>query len=93
MTFDETLNILPDTPISLEDVGAPGYGAATAIDHNGDTHLLIVHLDALGDWQARYDPDCTDAIHEQLGPLPIEYIRRLTIALRAHRRDNPQRGS
>ena len=83
---DDDLDLIdPARSARLYDVGLPGYIAATAIGADGETHLVLAHGDALGDTGVRYDPDCADAPHEQCGQLPLEFVRRLTIASRTHR--------
>jgi hypothetical protein len=66
----------------LCDVGGDGYAAATAVAADGSTHLLLAQVDAIGDDRVTYDPTCQGAAHEQTGPLPLEFVRRLTIARR-----------
>lgn len=68
----------------LCDVGGPGYWAATAVAADGSEYLVIAELDSLGDG-APYDAACSTVGHEQLGPLPLEYVRRLTVAVRVNR--------
>jgi hypothetical protein len=68
----------------LCDVGAPGYLAATAVDPDGQTRFVIADLRRIDDDTARYDRHCRDVPHEQLGPLPLEYVKRLTISQRHH---------
>ncbi len=87
---DDDLDLIdPARSARLYDVGLPGFIAATAIGADGETHLVLAHGDALGDPTVRYDPDTLDALHEQRGPLPLEYVRRVTITSRTHRR-HPQ---
>jgi hypothetical protein len=64
---------------------SPGYAAVEAVDTRGGTHYLLAECAAIGDERVTYDPTCSDVAHEQMGPLPIEYVRRLTIATRTHR--------
>lgn len=33
----------------------------------------------------RFDINCVDAAHEQVGALPLEFVRRLTVSWRVHR--------
>ncbi|BCP00703.1 hypothetical protein [Mycobacterium intracellulare] len=61
------------------------YIAATAVDIDGCEHLVLARRDSLGDPTVRYDADCSDIDHEQTGPLPLEYVRRLTISRRRQR--------
>jgi hypothetical protein len=71
-----------DRTVGLSDVGAPGYFAATVITGTGETHYVLAQYERLGDDTARYEFNCPAASHEQLGPLPLEYVRRLTISRR-----------
>ena len=82
---------IPDVARSarLSDVGLAGYVATVAVSADGTEHLVLAHGAALGDPRVRYDPDTLDALHEQCGPLPLEYVRRVTITSRTHRR-HPQ---
>jgi hypothetical protein len=68
----------------LCDVGAPDYLAATAVSADGTAHLLLARADAIGDENTRYDPTCRTIAHEQLGPLPLGVVQRITIARRTH---------
>jgi hypothetical protein len=74
-----------DRSACLCDVGQADYLAATAITADGDEHLVLAKHSAIGDPTVRYDSSCRDVAHEQLGALPIEYVRRLTIIRRTHR--------
>jgi hypothetical protein len=69
----------------LCDVGRDDYIAATAVAADGSEHLVLARCDALGDENVRYDPTCAHVSHEQLGPLSLEFVRRITAARRAHR--------
>jgi hypothetical protein len=84
-------NLLDDARcVCLCDVGAPDYLAAVAVDANGDEHPVLAHRDSIGDDTAVYDATCRDVAHEQPGPLPLEYVRRITIASRrTHRCGRP----
>lgn len=75
---------------ALADVGLPGYVAAVTVDCDGQEHFVLAHGAALGDPTVRYDADCADVAHEQLGELPVEYWRRITIASRRLHRRPPQ---
>src|SRR5258708_652543 len=83
---DDTDIIDSRRAVGLGDVGAPDYLAATVISADGSTELVLARRDALGDVTARYQSGCPDAIHEQLGELPLEYIRRITISQRTQRK-------
>lgn len=76
---------LIDKAVSLDDVGSPGYMAAVTVDADGTKHLVLAHRESLGDATARFDADCAHVDHEQTGPLPLEYCRRLTISRRRQR--------
>lgn len=88
MTFGEDVPHLIDSARSadLRDVGGAGYIAATAVSPDGTTHLVLSRLDLLSDDSASYEPDCPDVAHEQPGPLPLDFVRRVAISQRAHRR-------
>ena len=77
--------------VRLADVGCADYVAAAAIKPDGSEHLVLARLDQLGDDTASgYDADCPQATHEQLGPLPLEFVRRLTISRRRSRRGSTE---
>ena len=67
------------------DAGAPGLIATVAVDSDGAEHLVLADRGRIGDDSARVDTDCRAAEHEQLGALPLPYVKRLTIAQRTHR--------
>jgi hypothetical protein len=69
----------------LCDVGRDDYIAATAVAADGREHLVLAQTEAIGDPDVTYDPTCADVAHEQLGALPIEVVRRITITVRTHR--------
>jgi hypothetical protein len=69
----------------LCDVGQADYVATTVIEPDGSEHLVLAQHCAIGDPAVRYDSKSPDVAHEQLGPLPIEFVRRLTISQRAYR--------
>lgn len=71
-----------DHAACLCDVGLPGYVAAVAVDSDGEAHLLLAEWGSVGDEAKRYDPLTAQAPHDQTGPLPLEYVRRLTISSR-----------
>jgi putative component of membrane protein insertase Oxa1/YidC/SpoIIIJ protein YidD len=75
----------PDHTACLCDVGSPDYIAAIAIGPDCDQRLILAMRDAIGDPDVRYDPTCSDVGHEQLGALPIEIVRRITISGRVNR--------
>lgn len=84
-TGDETNLIDDDHSAHLCDVGQRDYLAATVVRADGSAHLVLAQRDAIGDLDVRYDPDTAQAPHEQTGPLPLKYVRRLTISARTHR--------
>lgn len=69
----------------LSDVGAPGHVAATAVGADGVARLVVADRNAIDDKAVRYDPTCAAVAHEQTGPLPLEFVRRLTVARRSQR--------
>jgi hypothetical protein len=81
-----TACLCPDCTV---DTALPGYAAVEAVDTCGATHYLLALVDAIGDEHIRYDPTCSDVIHDQLGPLPLEFVRRITISQRTHRCGRP----
>lgn len=64
----------------LCDAGAPGYAAITGIRPDGSTLLLFAETERIGDRTTRFDPNCRDAPHEQLGPLPARWRDRVQLA-------------
>ena len=75
MIDDDDFDLIdPARSARLYDVGLRGYIAATAVSADGATHLVLAHGAALGDPTVRYDPDTLDALHEQRGPLPLEFV-------------------
>ncbi|OBB46767.1 hypothetical protein [Mycobacterium sp. 852002-51961_SCH5331710] len=70
--------------VCLCDVGSENYLAAVAIGPDGQ-HLVLAQRGSIGDDAARYDPTCAGIAHEQTGPLPIEYARRVAAARRRQR--------
>jgi len=85
MTDDDVLLIDPHRQRCLCDVGAPGFRVAVAVDADGEQHLLLADVDRIGDETALVNTSCPSASHDQLGPLPLEFTRRLTVSLRTHR--------
>lgn len=76
-----------DRSACLCDQGGAPYVAVTAVSDDGSTHYVLVDWPRITD--SHYRPDCPSAPHEQDGPLPIEYVRRLTVAARTHRCGRP----
>ena len=72
--------------VDLSDVGAPDYRAATVISADGSTHLVLASRDGIGDETATYAASCPQVAHEQVGLLPIEFVKRITITRRKHRK-------
>jgi hypothetical protein len=85
---NENANFIDDARTAcLCDVGRPDYIAATAVGADGTEQLVLAELAALGDDNVRYDANCAAVEHEHLGALPLEFVRRITIARRARRFD------
>ena len=72
--------------VGLADVGSSDYLAATVVTASGETRFALARIDKLGDW---YDSACPNAPHEAGGPLPLEYVRRITKSQRLRRREAP----
>lgn len=64
-----------DRSASLWDVGAPGYLAAVGVDPDGQDVLAVVSEEHLGVKGA--PQGCADQPHEQTGPLPALWRRRI----------------
>jgi hypothetical protein len=73
----------------LYDVGQAEYSAVVAVAADGSEHLLLAFQAAIGDTNATYDPTCQAVSHEQTGPLPLDVVRRITIATRTPRCGRP----
>jgi hypothetical protein len=81
MTDDDSFDILDASrSASLGDVGMPGYHACTVIGPDGDERLVLANLYALNDPSVRFSTNSVE--HEQLGELPIDYVRRIAISRR-----------
>ncbi len=85
MTDDNTDLVDSYRSVGLADVGAPEYLAATAVSADGASHLVLARLDGLNDPNVRCDATCSDTPHEQLGQLPLEFVKRITITRRNRR--------
>jgi hypothetical protein len=85
MTEDRSYFVVPDRCASLGEAGRQDYYVASALDHDGNEHLVLVESRSVGDPAVRYDATCLDVDHEQVGPLPLEFVRRLAVAARVHR--------
>jgi len=82
----DRINFIDDARSAcLCDVGCPGYSAALLIAPGGAEHLALIEISSIGDEAVRYDSSCTSVQHEQLGALPLDVVRRITISRRIHR--------
>jgi hypothetical protein len=90
MNDDGACLIDPGRTAFLCEVGGRGFLAATAVRPDGTSHLVIACLGVLGDADTKYDSGCAHVEHEGIGPLPLEYIRRLTISRRRQRSEGSQ---
>ena len=79
MTDDRTDLIDWHRSACLCDLGCD-YLAATVVEADGHTRLVLAERNSINDPIVRYDPAASQAIHEQLGPLPDDIAHRL----RAH---------
>jgi hypothetical protein len=70
----------------LCDVGTTDYIAVTAVAADGSAHLVMARVDAVGDESVGYDASCPGVAHEQLGPLPLNYTRRIAVSRRTRHR-------
>lgn len=70
--------IVPDLQRSalLWDVGAPGYLAAVGVDSDGEEYLALLEFYESGP-RDPVDVVCATARHEQVGPLPAVWRRRI----------------
>jgi hypothetical protein len=69
----------------LCDVGLPSYVAAVLVAGDGRQDLVLVDQELIGDGQHTYNHTTPEAAHDQLGPLPLEFVRRITVSSRVHR--------
>lgn len=67
--------------------GRPDYLAAVCVTASGNEVLWLVSVNELDAEHPRRGNG--DQPHEQLGPLPIEFVRRFTISRRTHRCGRP----
>jgi hypothetical protein len=81
----------PRRSTSLCDVGQPDYLAAVIVTSEGTEHLLLAERKAIGDETVCFAATCPDIHHEQLGKLPAEYARRITVS-RPTPKGNPTDG-
>jgi hypothetical protein len=86
----------PDIPGSLIDyaraaclcyAGMPGWFVAVCVAQDGTEFLWLVSEAELESDHPRCGS--LNQPHEQLGRLPLEYVRRITIATRTHRCGRP----
>jgi hypothetical protein len=81
--MNENASIIDDNHTAyLGDVGSRDYIAATAISADGSQHLVLAELASLGDENVRCNLTCPTVTHDQTGPLPIEFVRRVTVSRR-----------
>jgi hypothetical protein len=73
----------------LCDVGLPGYVAAVLVAADGRQDLVLVDEELIGDERHAYNRTTPEAVHEQLGELPLAIVRRITISSRVHRCGRP----
>jgi hypothetical protein len=73
----------------LCDVGCTDFVAVVVVGADGAEHLALAECVSINDEDVTCDTACSGVAHEQLGPLPLEYTRRITIALRVHRCGRP----
>jgi hypothetical protein len=84
MDTDSANHIDPDRTVCLCAAGQPDYLDATAVAADGSVHLLLAERASINDPAVTYDLQCAEAVHEQQGLLPLEVVRRITIATRRH---------
>jgi hypothetical protein len=65
--------------------GGGPYVAAVLVAADGRQDLVLVHEELIGDDAHSYNHTTPEAAHEQAGPLPLEFVRRITISRRTHR--------
>ena len=64
----------------LDDVGGRGMTLAVAVDAAGAEHLGVVERRTFGDRTTGFSLGSPE--HEQLGPLPLEVVKRVVAAQR-----------
>jgi hypothetical protein len=69
--------------------GQNEYLAALLVAADGDEHLALVQRVAIGDERVRADFTCSTVEHEQLGELPLEFVRRIAVSRRTNRCGRP----
>lgn len=70
---------------ALKDAGAPEFTAATIMNPAGEIHLVLIRRSALGDPNVVYNANTPEAPHDQLGPLPPEFVQRVAASGRRGR--------
>jgi hypothetical protein len=78
MNDDRTVIIDDQRSVCLCETGC-NYMAATVIGADGTEYLMLLRFSDIGR-SAVYDADCVTVGHEQVGPLPIEYVKRIAIS-------------
>ena len=85
--MSDRMNLIDGThSVCLCNVGAPDYYAALVIASDGTQHFALAKISAIGDEAVQYDASCATVAHEQLGALPLDVIRRITICHRNNRK-------
>ena len=56
----------------------PGTKLAVCVTEDGRADLVIITTALIDDDQSTYNPTTPEARHEQPGPLPEQYARRIT---------------
>jgi hypothetical protein len=77
----------------LCDAGLPSYIAAVLVAADGRQDLVLVHEELLGDERHTYNYTVPEAAHERVGPLPLEFVRKITISRRTHRCGRPTKST
>jgi hypothetical protein len=73
----------------LCDVGSAGYLLAVVIGPDGAEYVQLAEKESIGNPAVGCDPTCSAIAHEQTGPLPLEFVRRITISRRTNRCGRP----
>jgi hypothetical protein len=71
----------------LCDVGLPDVTASVCVTEDGHVDLVLINTRLLGDERFAYNPTTPEAPHDQLGQLPIAFVKRITVS---RRRPNPE---
>lgn len=80
VNWDGVIFLDRERSASLEDVGLPGYRAATGIDSDGEEYLALVEVDLLGRDGHPVDVACPNAPHEQLDAVANHIMWRVRVA-------------